>query len=727
MRIISERQLGSVLGALAGTPRVVAGGNFAAPRQALAVLDGALARYRLFALNAQPGMPDRPGVTLESPFVGPGMRGRRGLRYFPCRLSLVPALLADALPPDVVLIQTSVPSDGTVSLGTEVNVLPAAIEAVRARGGLVIAQLNPRVPYTYGDAEVPCDVIDYAIEAEAPLPSPPERSVSDASAVIGDRVAALIGDGATVQAGIGAVPDAVLARLDGRRGLAVWSEMFSDGVLGLAKAGALDPGQPVTASFAFGSADLYAWMDRNPDVRMLRTETVNDPAKIARCRRMTSVNSALQVDLFAQANATWVGGQVHSGFGGQTDFVVGALHSRGGMAIIALPSWHPKADVSTVVARLDGPVTSFQHSYIVSEQGTATIWGRDMDEQAGQIIEHVAHPAVRQQLRAAGRALGLRPVGALAGHRDDRDRPPGVVEQRVLDPADGRAAGRAVVPADHDEVGAGGVAGQHVGGVIAHHVPPGRHGGVLVMPGLQRLGQGQVGLGVDMPGSGGMDGDQGGAAQRGLLERVPQGVVGVARVADADHDLAVHGTRLFPDHDDGAGSLHGGVPADRAEQHRGEPAGAARAHHEHERAGAALGDRQRGRPGQQVGVDELPRRDLFRPRDGFVERTAGFPFEPGGGRRQVLGVHAHARQQGGGRHDPQRRPVPPRLQRGPFHRAQRFLRTVHARHDWHPRHHCLLTHAEHPALALAEAVDSPASSSASLPRRSTGSVRPGPA
>jgi acyl-CoA hydrolase len=178
-------------------------------------------------------------------------------------------------------------------------------------------------------------------------------------------------------------------------------------VLGLAKADALDPGQPVTASFAFGSADLYAWMDHNRDVRMLRTETVNDPARIARCRSMTSVNGALQVDLFAQANATWVGGRVHSGFGGQTDFVVGALHSPGGQAIIALPSWHPKADVSTVVPKLDGPATSFQHSFIVSEQGTAAIWGRDASSQAQQIIDHVAHPSARQQLRAAGRTLGL--------------------------------------------------------------------------------------------------------------------------------------------------------------------------------------------------------------------------------------------------------------------------------------------------------------------------------
>ena len=408
MRVISERELAAALSALPGTPRAVTGGNFATPWRALAVLDAAVARYRLFALNAQPGIPDRDGVTLETPFIGPGMRGSSRLSYFPCRLSLVPALLGTALPPDVVLVQTSAPSDGTVSLGTEVNILPAAIEAARARGGLVIAQLNPLVPYTYGDAVLPLDAIDYAIEAEMPLPCSRPHRATEVSAAIADRVAALIGDGATLQLGIGAVPDAVLAGLQGRRGLAVWSEMFSDGVLGLAKAGALDPGQPVTASFAFGGADLYAWMDRNPDVRMLRTETTNDPARIARQPRMVSVNGAVQVDLFAQATAAWARGRIHSGLGGQPDFVVGALHSPGGRAIIALPSWQPRAGVSTVVPRLDGPVTSFQHSYIVSEQGTAAIWGHDLSDQAGQIIARVAHPLVRDKLRLSGRELGLR-------------------------------------------------------------------------------------------------------------------------------------------------------------------------------------------------------------------------------------------------------------------------------------------------------------------------------
>jgi acyl-CoA hydrolase len=409
MRVLSAERLGQVLGALPGTPRVVAGGNFATPWQALAVLDAAVAEYRLFMLNAQAGVPDRDGVTLETPFVGPGMRGRDRLRYFPCRLSLVPVLLASALPPDVVLVHTSAPAGGTVSLGTEVNLLPAAIEAARARGGLVIAQLNPRMPYTHGDAVLDTGQIDYAIEADGMLPSPPSRPPSPVSAAIGDRVAALVPAGATLQLGIGAVPDAVLAALTTRHGaLRVWSEMFSDGVLALDKAGALDLGHPVIASFAFGSAELYDWMDRNPRVRMLRTETTNDPAQIERRPNLVSINSALQVDLFAEANACRVQGKIYSGFGGQTDFVVGALHSPGGLAVIALPSWHPKADVSTVVPRLTGPVTSFQHSFIVSDQGTAAIWGHDASGQAEQIITQVAHPRVRGELREAGRALGFR-------------------------------------------------------------------------------------------------------------------------------------------------------------------------------------------------------------------------------------------------------------------------------------------------------------------------------
>lgn len=408
MRVVTESMLESVLAGLEGQPRVVVSGNFATPWQAVKVLDACLPEYHLFALNGQAGIPDRDGVILESPFVGPGMRASSRLRYLPCRLSLVPNLIKGAIPPDVVLVHTSVPANGTVSLGTEVNVLPAAIEAVRARGGLVVAQLNRHMPYSGGDAVLAEDEIDLAIEADAPLSSPTPRVTGDVHQAIGERVAQLVPEAATLQLGIGAVPDAVLGALRSRRGLSVWSEMFSDGVLALEQAGALDRAIPITASFAFGSAELYDWIDRNPRVRMLRTEKTNDPALIARQPAMTSINGALEVDLFAQANAARVKGAIYSGFGGQTDFVVGALHSASGRAIIALPSWHPKAGVSTVVPRLAGPVTSFQHSYFVSEQGTATIWGNDASEQAAQIITRVANPAARDELREAGRELGFR-------------------------------------------------------------------------------------------------------------------------------------------------------------------------------------------------------------------------------------------------------------------------------------------------------------------------------
>ncbi len=407
MRVLSESRLAAILSGVPGMPRVVVSGNFATPERALAVLDTAVAEYRLFVLNAQRGIPDRDGVILESPFIGPGMRGKRGLRYFPSRLSLAPALLAQTLPPDIVLLHTSTPVDGTVSLGTEVNILPAAVEAARARGGLVIAQLNPRMPYTYGDAVLATEEIDHAIEVDAALPSPVPRPLGEVARRIGERVVDLVPDGATLQLGIGAVPDAVLAALTGRRDLAVWSEMFSDGVLGLDKAGALHPDTLITASFVFGSAELYDWVDRNPRVRMLRTEKTNDPGLIARQPSLVSVNSALQVDLFAQANASRVHGAIYSGFGGQTDFVVGALHSPGGRAIIALPSWHAKTDTSTVVPRLAGPVTSFQHSYLISEQGSAAIWGHDAASQAQQIVDHVAHPSARAALREEGRRLGF--------------------------------------------------------------------------------------------------------------------------------------------------------------------------------------------------------------------------------------------------------------------------------------------------------------------------------
>ena len=395
------------LSGLPEQPRVVASGNFATPWQLLAEVDQLLPTYRLWVLNAQPGMPDREGVELETSFVGVGMRSSPRLHYIPSRLSLVPRLFQIANPPDVVLLHTSTPRDGTVSLGTEVNVLPSAIEVVRRRGGAVIAQANRQMPYTFGDAVLSLDDIDVLVEVDTPLASPPPIPVDDASATIGKLVAGRVDDGATLQAGIGAVPDATLAGLRDRRGLRVWTEMFSDSVLELERVGALDQAHPITTSFLFGSPELYAWVDANPRVQMARTETTNDPAAIARNHAMTSVNTALQVDLFGQANASRIGAKIYSGFGGQTDFIVGALHSRDGQALIALRSWHPRADRSTIVPLVDEPVTSFQMTAVVTEQGVAGVFGHDQKAQARNLIEHAAHPDVRDELWEEAHALSL--------------------------------------------------------------------------------------------------------------------------------------------------------------------------------------------------------------------------------------------------------------------------------------------------------------------------------
>lgn len=407
MRVVSLEALKTKLAALPGVPRVVVSGNFAAPSAAVAALDAALPAYRLFALNAQTGLPDREGVVLETPFVGPGMRRSPRLRYLPSRLSLVPVLFHTTTPPDVVLLHTSVVHDGTVSMGTEVNIMPAAVEAARERGALVVAQVNPQMPYTYGDGQLAVDEIDLAVEVDEELPSPPANPPDEVSMAIGQRVAEFVADGSTLQMGIGGVPDAALAALTGRRGLRIWTEMFSDGVLTLDAAGALDSERELVASFLFGSQELYRWLDRNHRVRVLRTEKVNDPALIARNRQMVSVNTALQVDLFGQANASRIKARIYSGFGGQTDFIVGALHSRGGQALMALRSWHPRANVSTIVPLIDEPVTSFQQSAVVTEQGAAPLWGYSQREQAAAIIEHAAHPDVREELWEEAGELGL--------------------------------------------------------------------------------------------------------------------------------------------------------------------------------------------------------------------------------------------------------------------------------------------------------------------------------
>ena len=407
MNWVSETAAADAIAALGGHPRIVVSGNHATPRTLLRAIDGAVPEFRLWALNAQVGMPDRDGVTLETSFVGPGMRNSRHLRYIPSRLALVPVLFRKRARPEVVVVHTSRVVDGQVSLGAEVNVLPAAIEQCRASGGLVIGQVNRHMPYTFGDGEYSVDDFDYLVDADEQLADLPPLAIDDTSQSIGARVADRVPDGATLQLGIGAVPDASVRGVAQRRGLKIWSEMVSDGVLSLHEQGALDADEPIVASFVFGSQRLYEWVDQNPSVRLLRTETTNDPSLISHRPLMVSVNTALQVDLFGQANASRIHNRIHSGFGGQADFVVGALHSKGGQALIAMRSWHPKANVSTIVPLIDEPVTSFQHSAVVTENGVASIWGYSQEEQALHLIDHAAHPDVREELYEEAVALSL--------------------------------------------------------------------------------------------------------------------------------------------------------------------------------------------------------------------------------------------------------------------------------------------------------------------------------
>jgi acyl-CoA hydrolase len=407
VKTVSLEQLQRHLAAIDGVPRVVVGGSGVTPWLVLDAIDRSIERYRIFQLHSPEGISERPGVVAETCFVGPGMRRHPALVYVPSRLSMVPLLFHRTLSPDIVVLHCAPPEDGMLSMGISVSVLPAAVDACRARGGLVITMINSRMPYTYGDSQIAVEAVDLAVEVDSEIQQMPASAPDDNSAVIAERLAAMIGDGATLQIGIGAVPDSTVKALAARRGLRVWSEMVSDGLLDLDEANALDKEHLVTASFCLGSRRLYDWMDHNPRVQMLRTEKVNNPALIATNPAMTSINAALEVDLFGQANASRINARIHSGYGGQSDFIVGAMHSVGGQAFIALRSWHPRADCSSVVPLLDEPVTSFQQTAAVTEHGVARLSGYNEKTQARHLIDYAAHPRARAELREEARSLGL--------------------------------------------------------------------------------------------------------------------------------------------------------------------------------------------------------------------------------------------------------------------------------------------------------------------------------
>ena len=395
-----------VLRGVAGQPRMVCGGSGATPLPLLGIIDRCVETWRLVCINAPVGVPTRKDVVHETIFIGPGSRRAESLEYVPCRLSLAPSLYEERLAPDILVLHTSTPRNGTVSMGIEVQVLPAALDAAKRRGALIIAQVNPNMPHVLGDGIVDVDDIDIGVFVYASLPTASMPSPGPLARQIGDRVASRIRDGATLQVGIGAVPDAVVAQLPENIHVGVWTELLTDSIRLLDDAHTLDD-RVVTGTFAMGTPALYEWIDDNPRVRLLRCETTNDPGTIAGQPKATSVNTALQVDLFGQVNATRVGTKIYSGVGGSTDFLVGAMHSPSGQALIAMRSWHPKANRSTIVDVLDSPVSAIQPSVIITEQGTAELFGNSQNEQVRQLIENTAHPDARDHLWRRAREFGL--------------------------------------------------------------------------------------------------------------------------------------------------------------------------------------------------------------------------------------------------------------------------------------------------------------------------------
>ncbi len=330
--------------------------------------------------------------------------------FMPVFLSEIPRLIRSRrVGIDVALIQVSPPDEhGYVSLGVSVDIVRAAVDSA----SVILAEVNPQMPRTLGDSFLHVDQIRYLVPVDKPLPEI-EPAQDDISDEIGRRAASLIPDGATLQMGIGKIPDAVLRALDDRNDLGVHTEMFSDGVLDLIEAGVINgrrktllPGK-VVSSFIMGTRRLYEKVHNHPMIEMRATGFTNDPMIIARNDRMVAINSALAVDLTGQIAADTLQGRFFSGIGGQVDFVRGAARSVDGRAIIALPSTAKGGTVSRIQAAFEqgaGVVTSRGDvHYVVTEYGVADLWGKNIRERALELIE-IAHPDFRGELMDAAKA-----------------------------------------------------------------------------------------------------------------------------------------------------------------------------------------------------------------------------------------------------------------------------------------------------------------------------------
>lgn len=329
-------------------------------------------------------------------------------------LSEVPALIRRGMVPiDIALVQTTLPdAHGYVSLGISVDIVRAAVDCACT----VICQMNRHMPRTHGDTFLHLDEIDYAIPHDEELLEYPPRTQDEISSRIGQYVARLVEDGATIQVGYGRIPDAILEQLKGRKNLGVHTELVGDGIVSLMKAGVIDNSQKTVdrhktvGAFSMGSRESYAFLHDNPAIAFRSVDYTNNLSVLSQMRKMTAINTALEIDLTGQVTAESLGGEFFSGIGGQADFMRGAVLAPEGKSILVLPSTARAGTVSRIVTRLSQgagvTLTRGDIHYVVTEYGIAYLHGKNVRERAMELIR-LAHPRFRPQLLAEAKAAGL--------------------------------------------------------------------------------------------------------------------------------------------------------------------------------------------------------------------------------------------------------------------------------------------------------------------------------
>lgn len=333
--------------------------------------------------------------------------------FTPIFLSEIPGLFQKKiLPIDVAIVALSPPDEhGFCSFGVEVGTTKPAAEAAR----FIIAEVNQQMPRTLGDSFIHVSRLDQVVEVDHPLPLAVQGGNTPENMQIGRLIAEMIPDGATLQMGIGGLPDAVLQNLTNHKDLGIHTELFSDGVVALFEQGIITcsrktfhPGKMV-AGFLFGTDQLYRFVDNNAIVELHPTEYVNDPFRIAQNDNMVAINAALQVDLTGQVCADSIGPVFYSGVGGQLDFIRGAARSKGGLPIIALPSTAKSDTISRISLMLPegSGVTTTRNDvhFIVTEYGVASLYGKTIRQRAQALI-NIAHPKFREELTYAARKIG---------------------------------------------------------------------------------------------------------------------------------------------------------------------------------------------------------------------------------------------------------------------------------------------------------------------------------